>query len=292
MAALAEQAQPSSQKPNEKGREFQPPFVPIDGLNNFRDIGGWPISSPSRPNSKVRSGILYRGPDLGPITDRGAQQMKDIGVEVIFDIRSVPQIVRAGGVKELEGIQRVWCPVFQESDYTPEKAGARYTQYSSEGTDGIVQAFEDILANGATTAFRPILLHLASLPNAPRPPAAMIHCTTGNNRSGVFVGTLLSLLGVPTSSITAEYALSEIGLRAGRDEVVERLMKNPKFRDSIGDGEQGRRRAMRMVGAREESMRAMLEMLQRRWGGAEGYMRDSVGLHDEEIERVKKVLTT
>lgn len=119
----------------------------------------------------------------------------------------------------------------------------------------------------------------------------MIHCTTGNNRSGVFIGVLLSLLGVTDSSITAEYALSEVGLKAGRDEVVERLMKNPKFRDSVGGGEEGRRRAMRMVGAREESMAAMLEMVQRRWGGSEGYLRDAVGLSDEEIERVKKVLT-
>lgn len=133
---LTEPVQPGHVKADKKkGREFQPPFVQIDGLNNFRDIGGWPICSASSPNSKVRSGILYRGPDLGSITEKGTQQLKDAGVEVIFDIRSVPQIVRAGGVKEIEGIKRVWCPVFEESEYTPEKAGTRYTQYSSDGTD-------------------------------------------------------------------------------------------------------------------------------------------------------------
>jgi len=59
----------------------------------------------------------------------------------------------------------------------------------------------------------------------------------------------------------------------------------------VGDGEEGRRGAERMAGARAWSMRAMMELLERRWGGAEGYVREAVRLSEEEVERVRAVLT-
>ena len=112
--------------------EHSPPFLHVDGLENFRDIGTWPTST---PNVTVRDQVLYRGPDLATITAKGEEQLRNLGIDIIFDIRSTPQIHRAGGVQEIPGIQRVWCPVFEDSEYTPEKAGLRYTQYSSAGTD-------------------------------------------------------------------------------------------------------------------------------------------------------------
>lgn len=147
---------------------------------------------------------------------------------------------------------------------------------------GIVTAFLEILSRGAIPAFRPILLHLAS----PSPEPCTIHCTTGNNRSGVFTGILLSLLGVSPAVVAQEYALSELGLRGSRDAVVERLLGNARFREVVGS----RERAGRMVGAREESMLALLRRVGEVWGGAEGYVRDVVGLGGEEIERVRDVL--
>jgi hypothetical protein len=65
-------------------------------------------------------------------------------------------------------------------------------------------------------------------------------------------------------------------------------MKNPIFAQAGGGG---RARAERMVGAREESMLAILEMVRRKWGTAEGYVKEVCGLTDEEVERVKRVLT-
>jgi hypothetical protein len=150
---------------------------------------------------------------------------------------------------------------------------------------GIVQAFTDILTHGAPAA-RIVMLHIASM-NLDSLSACYIHCTTGNNRSGVFIGVILSLLGVKPEKIAEEYSLSDIGLRPTRDAAVARLMKSPVF---AGAGGGGRERAERMVGARPESMLAMLEMVNKKWGSAEGYFETIVGLTDEEIEKVKLVL--
>ena len=116
--------------------EFHPPFVTIDGLANVRDIGGWPVADcDGNLVCSVRKGIVYRGPDTSPITATGIRKLKDLGVATVFDLRSKTQIDRAGGYKKIEGIQWIWCPVFTEEEYTQEKAGLRYQQYSSDGTE-------------------------------------------------------------------------------------------------------------------------------------------------------------
>ena len=115
--------------------ELPPPFVSIDGLANVRDIGGWLVVDSNGNLGSVRKGIVYRGPDTSSITDVGTTKLKALGVTKMFDLRSKAQIDRAGGHKEIEGIQWIWCPVFSEEEYTQEKAGLRYQQYSSDGTE-------------------------------------------------------------------------------------------------------------------------------------------------------------
>lgn len=286
-------------------------FVDIPGLANFRDIGGWPISDQNgKVVASVRKGIFYRGPDTASIEPAGEAKLRELGITTDFDLRSKGQIVKAGGFKEVEGITRISCPAFPDGQYSPDKAAARYVQYASDGTDvrrfysfnylsnksnpyilrtdqdqGIVQAFTDILTYGAL-AVRTMLLHVASM-DPDHPSSCFIHCTTGNNRSGVFIGIILQLLGVAPSLIAQEYSLSDIGLRPTRHSVVERLMKSPVFANAGGGG---RERAERMVGARPESMLAMLDMINEKWGGAEGYMKTACGLTDEDIEKFKSVM--
>ena len=116
--------------------EVQPPFVDIPGLANFRDIGGWPIEDGKGVvKGTVRKGIFYRGPDTTTATDEGVVKLRSLGVTTDFDLRSKGQIEKAGGFKELEGIQRVWCPAFPDGEYSPEKAAARYVLYASDGIE-------------------------------------------------------------------------------------------------------------------------------------------------------------
>jgi len=176
--------------------------------------------------------------------------------------------------------------VFGEAEGGPEKAALRYLQYSADGTAGIIEAFGEILTSGAPV-FRTILLHLAALAPSDTSPASLVHCSTGNNRTGVLVGVLLSLLHVSPANIVAEYALSDVALAPSRPAVAARLAKNPVFARPGGGGVA---RAERMVAARPESMVALLDLLDERWGGAEGYIREVVGLSADEVGRLKEVM--
>ncbi|KAF2475382.1 uncharacterized protein BDR25DRAFT_382331 [Lindgomyces ingoldianus] len=275
------------------------PFHIVPGLTNFRDIGGWPISSAideSNIIGYVRKAILYRGSDTNRITAEGVIRLRELGIRTDCDLRSKQQIENTGGYREMDGIERVWTPVFKEEEYTHEAARQRYELYAGDGTEGIVTAFVEILTSGAPI-FCKILRRLMStigppssesLPNIPAP-GIFMHCTTGNNRTGVFISLLLLLLHVPHASICKEYALSEQGLAPTRHINIERLMKKGAF-EEYGP-EEGRRKCERMVGAREESMWALIEEVQRTWGGPEGYFRELVGLSEQEIGTLRDVMT-
>jgi protein tyrosine/serine phosphatase len=152
-----------------------------------------------------------------------------------------------------------------------------------------VAAFIEILTSGASV-MRTVVQHLlASADASVTLPALFIHCTTGNNRTGVFVALLLLLLHVPTRYIVQEYTLSEIGLAATRHVNVERLLKKGAFKEY---GEVGaKKKCERMVAARKESMEALLNEVKRRWDGADRYFLEVVGLTRDELRRVRGLLT-
>ena len=170
-----------------------------------------------------------------------------------------------------------------------------------EAVDGFVSAYHDILTHGGP-AFRVILLYLASLPSpglearGAKPAGALIHCTAGKDRTGIFFGFLLSFLGVPDGQIAAEYQLTEPGLKHIHEQIVPRLMASPAFENykkqhlAEGSEEQWRQAALRMVGAKKESMLGALDMLRSEWGSPEAYMREVCGLSDDELQALKRNL--
>ncbi|KAF2119414.1 protein-tyrosine phosphatase-like protein [Lophiotrema nucula] len=263
----------------------------IEGVNNFREIGGWPIATPSTVRdkdpeivTKVRHGFLYRGGDTVRITAYGEMVLRYYKIKKDFDLRSKQQIEKLGS-KKIDRIEYVWAPVFAEEDYTEEAAQRRYEQYAGDGTEGIVEAFIEILTHGAKM-FRQVLHGFLDDKHA----TVFMHCTTGNNRTGVFVSLLLLLLNVPHAAVCKEYALSEKGLAKTRHVNIARLLAKGAFKEY--DEAERQRRCERMLGAREESMEALITEVYRRWQGPEGYFKELVGLNDEEIKRLRTIMST
>ncbi|KAH7082538.1 putative tyrosine-protein phosphatase [Paraphoma chrysanthemicola] len=267
------------------------PFHHVQGVANFRDIGGWPIAS-STPKH-VRKGLVFRGGDSIRITAAGIAKLQGLNIQTDFDLRSRQQIEKLG-VRDLGewGITRVWSPVFGDDEYTEDRARQRYELYASEDPADTVAAFVEILTSGASmmaTVVRHVLAAASGPKDGARRAALFIHCTTGNNRTGVFVSLLLLLLGVPAEHVVHEYTLSDQGLAATRHVNVERLLKKGAFVEYGPD--EARRKCERMVGARAESMEALLDEVDRRWGSAEGYFVQLVGLSADEVARLRAALT-
>jgi hypothetical protein len=319
-----------------------PPFHTIPHLPNFRDAAFDLHTSSGLP---VRRNILFRSGEVSKVDAAGWKAVRELGVGRVFDLRSRVEVENSGmqvssslNREEEEGIERLWTPVFEDTDYSPARLASRYMLYMQDSTQGFVDAYRDILSH-AGPAFKSILMYLSSLP----PPRAgsetaddvkgldveretkrigvLVHCTAGKDRTGVFYGVLFAFLGVERERIAQEYELTELGLAGMRDEVVKKIMSSVAFQEYIGrqvmDGdeegqkkekvrekneeeqgntniedveERGREAALRMISARKEAMLGTLEMVDREWDSAEGYLKKVVGLEERDLDGLRRSL--
>lgn len=219
-----------------------PPFVHVEGIHNFRDLGGYPVKShtEAKPLS-VRRNLIFRCAEPSKITAVGAQTLRSLGITTLFDLRSGPELEKQKArapVVHIDGIQREFAPVFADKDYSPESIALRYKDYASAGTEGFTRAYADILDN-APPSYRRVLMHIRDKPKE----ACVIHCTAGKDRTGVLAALILALVGVDERTIADEYALTDIGLAPFRPVILQHLLDQPAL-------EGNREGAMNMVSAK------------------------------------------
>jgi protein tyrosine/serine phosphatase len=304
-----------------------PPFHNIPNTLNLRTATH---SLTTTSGSPLRPGILFRSADISNLNLSGWQALHALGVSYVFDLRSKPEIDKVWTAKDEDvkeewernmreaGVKRLWVPVFEETDYSPERLAERYGKYMDEGVKGFVSAYQDILENGGV-AFGRILRYLVDLAPPRREEeeegeegkvdkGVLVHCTAGKDRTGIFFGVLFAFLGVSREAIAEEYHRTEMGLACVQEDVLERVMVSQGFRKYIeeqmaiesprgGEGavppqvmEKAREAALRMIGAKKESILKSLEMLEVQFGGAEAYMKEKCGLSDEELSRLRENL--
>jgi protein tyrosine/serine phosphatase len=275
-----------------------PPFVTIEGVPNFRDLGGYicpppPNADPSK-KYQVRSDLIYRCATLAHITPKGCSKLtEDVGVRTLYDLRSSPETKKIFAVPEIPNLTRHWTPVYEAEDYSPAVLTKKYKWYTAEDTnpehgysEGFVNAYRDIATHGARKggAYRTILEHLRDRPDE----KLVFHCTAGKDRTGVLGAVLLKLCGVSDELVAWEYSTTEPGLGVWRTEIMERMM-----RGSIGGAGQAmaRAEAERICGSRAGNMRRWLnEVLEGEFGGVEKYLTDMCGFSEADVEKIRSNL--
>ncbi|KXJ92579.1 tyrosine phosphatase [Microdochium bolleyi] len=245
----------------------QPPFISVPGVDNFRDIGGYPIAS--SPGKVVRRGVLFRAAEPSQVTPQGIEVMsKTLGIRHVYDLRSVREFEKEGNVrppKEWEGAERIFAPVFLDQDYSPEAVALRFQSYAS-GPEGFKAAYMSILraasaADNERQPYKSILSRLTTTAGT-GPSPLLVHCTAGKDRTGVICALVLSLCGVSDDAVAHEYSLTALGLAGRQEEIITRLEGEEAFKDNKAG-------ARAMVVAVKENMLTTLEEIKKVYGSVE-----------------------
>ena len=95
---------------------------------------------------------------------------------------------------------------------------------------------------------------------------------------------ILLLAGCSADTVATEYALTDAGLGdAWRAETVKRLSEHPAFEGEDPSGIE------RMVSARKEVMLAVIQNLNREYGGIEQYLA-AITISNDQVKQVQRVL--
>ncbi|KAJ8658268.1 hypothetical protein O0I10_005951 [Lichtheimia ornata] len=252
-----------------------PRWIDVEGVKNFRDIGGWPVSD---GKGYIRERFVFRCGHLVNVTPKGAAVLRQLNVVAAFDFRSHPEIQRQGIMADVPGLTRYPSAIFSEADYSPAALASRWQGYF-EGATGFPKVYMVILEKGGPQ-FRKIFLHMLENHSRDSTKSLIIHCTAGKDRTGVFIMLLFGLCGVDEEIIAREYAMSNLGYW---EQDSELQAKADMLNVSIDD--------MRLVMsapylAMKETIRRVKEM----HGSIEGYVRKHCGLTSDQIEALRDLL--
>jgi protein-tyrosine phosphatase len=184
--------------------------IALEGGSNLRDIGGYETVDGRR----VRWNIIFRSGALSRLSAADWQWMSERDIGVVCDLRSGEE--RALAPTEWQGGDRtrhVGIAYEAELIFGP-LARLRDPTNVGEMGNSLYPLFPRLLASSFRMMFEALLDGHAPL---------IVHCSAGQDRTGLAIGLLLTALGVPRNVILADYLLST-GLRRVENEIDRRAL--------------------------------------------------------------------
>ena len=265
--------------------EFKQQFIPVNGIVNARDLGGYIMQDGRR----LRDGAFIRAAHLADATDADLEHLSSIPIAKVIDFRKDI---------EMNGKTDRLVP------------GAEYIRLEIDASGKIVsQATEDEkkLFTGnkqfdvkkfmVMAAFNPMAQRIAQLmyPNLTNDPecqkqfslffrliletengAILYHCTQGKDRTGFASALILAALGADRDTIVADFdATNRV-----YEEDVRQCCQNVCL---MGGKEKEIATVKSFLGANTDNFIKALDSIDKEYGSIEAYLKGPIGLTDQDI---------
>jgi protein-tyrosine phosphatase len=185
-------------------------MIPLSGMPNFRDLGGYPTADGRR----VRHGRLYRSQSLHFATEEDLQQLARMDIRLVCDLRSPRERRHQPGLWHDNG-DPVRLHLDIQADARAGNAEFAAVVRASPDRAGL---YRGMLVNYRNfhKSFAPVLRDLFDYLSNERHLPAVIHCHAGKDRTGFICAVILAALGVERQHLIEDYLLSEQRMDRGQ----------------------------------------------------------------------------
>jgi len=252
-----------------------PRLVPLEGVQNFRDIGGYRTVDGRR----VKWGLIYRSGELSHLTPQDLLLVSELDIETVHDLRSV---------EERQTDPTAWtgpdAPRIVAHDYDMDLSamGALFqgTLTEERARDAFASMYPSMLEQQRPQE-RALFENLLEGDGA-----TLYHCTAGKDRTGLATALILSALGVPRETILYDYELSNryftggIAAREGSASAANAAFAQlPPEVIAV------------FMGVDARYLREVFAQIDRRYGSVEAYLDQELDVDAADIERLRSLYT-
>ena len=174
--------------------------VPFEACFNFRDIGGYETAD----SRYVRWGAVFRSGSLHRLTAADQRTATRLALRTVIDLRSTTEVQRDGRFHGSDEVGFHHLPI--EDAAAGNEAADKESGSPDRRELSLGEAYVDIAVTGGHAVAN--VLRIVAEDEHP----VVIHCFAGKDRTGVIAALILSSLGVPDATISADYQLSEHAL--------------------------------------------------------------------------------
>jgi protein-tyrosine phosphatase len=247
--------------------------VLLEGDPNFRDLGGYTTTD----GRTVRWGRVYRSGSLDTLTDADLTKLDGLGIKLVCDLRA-PSEIAVEPDRVPGGAETLRVPIADDSvDPEVVKKQVLAGDVSSLGAPG------ELLTDGNrkfVTDFKDEYAKIMQRVMDPKYQPTLVHCSAGKDRAGLAAAIVLLTLGVPEKTVMQDYLLSN----------QYRAAENARAITSVSAllDPAGVEVVRSLVEVRPEYLQAALDMMVKKYGSIDGYIRKGLGITDKERARFKK----
>jgi protein-tyrosine phosphatase len=251
--------------------------LPLEGANNFRDLGGYRTSD----GHYVRWGLVYRSGSLVNLTSKDSEYLHTLGIRLVCDVRADGERARAPDHLEGNAAELLSVPIGPNRDGTlsPEDLKKRVAAINAQNKDSI-RGYDFAITDAAQYGR---ILHRMAAGDLP----AVEHCTSGKDRTGVFSAILLTALGVPRETVIQDYLLTTQYMLAP-DSIERTTADLQKFFGLAEPPDAATVRAI--MTTRPETLQATFDNITKTYGSFDNYLRDALKLSDSDLASLRERL--
>lgn len=258
--------------------------IELQGQSNFRDLGGYETGD----GRTVKWREVYRSGRLPKLTNEDVARLESLRIRTVVNFLTADEIEAHGHDHLPAGVREISRPIASGAagDLTKVVTEALKTGDFSKVSVELNPEIHRVLVHDGQQQYAALLGVTADPASRP----LVFHCTHGVHRTGTGAAILLSALGVPWETVREDYLLSNKYRGAEVEKRLAQLRQMAAEKQGIPPEQvdMSNMEAFLVQGA--SYIDASFDEMVKEYGSVDNFIRDGLGLSDQEINRLRDEL--